>query len=120
MRRTRIKPVSDKRRQVNRARRKLAADHLDEPCRLHTPVCTGWAEHFHELVSRGQGGSLTDGRNLVPSCDACNGWVEDNLQEAYMRGVRYPSWESQLGVEGRVPDPANVLAIAWDDDRGAA
>lgn len=32
----------------------------------------------HELLSRAQGGSITDPANIRLVCDVCNGWFEDN------------------------------------------
>ncbi len=117
MKRSPIRPQSAKRRRVNRARWELAADHLDEPCRIRSEVCTGWAEHFHELVGRRQGGSLTDPRNLVPSCDRCNGWIEDYPELARDNGWKVHQAQSMRAEDGfAVPINPNPLAIAWDED----
>jgi hypothetical protein len=110
----RIRPQSAKRRKVNKVRRELANDLLDEPCRIRGPVCTGWAEHFHELVGRAQGGSLTDERNLVPSCDSCNGWIEDNPAVAERNGWKVRSWDAVKGDRGLVPVKPSRIAIASD------
>lgn len=52
-----------------------------QPCQIVSPVCTGTAEHIHEILSRGRAGglkaALRDGET-VPACDACNGYVSEN------------------------------------------
>lgn len=56
-----------------------------EPCRIGPvladeglgPVCRGVVEGLHERRKRSAGGSLTNPENLIPACNACNGWVED-------------------------------------------
>lgn len=116
-RRSPVRAVSPKRRKQQKKRWELAADYLGAPCRLATPVCTGAAEHWHEIVGAGRGGSRTDRRNITPACDRCNSWVEDNPNAAYMAGMKMPVWEAKPGDGGLVPDPDNSLAIAWDEVR---
>ena len=41
------------------------------------PVCRMVVEGLHERRKRSAGGSLTNPDNLIPACNACNGWVED-------------------------------------------
>lgn len=58
-----------------------------EPCRIGPllaeaevsplPVCAGRVQGLHERRKRSAGGSLTNPANLIPACNACNGWVED-------------------------------------------
>lgn len=114
-----MRQVSKRRRSLNAERRKLAADLPDAPCRLRTPVCTGWAEHFHELVGAGVGGSVTDPRNLVPACDTCNGWIEDR-PDRYQMGWKVPAWWAVDGDRGLVPEQLSPLCLAADDEEGAA
>lgn len=45
-------------------------------------ICTGRVEGLHERRKRSAGGSLVNGENLIPACNRCNGWVEDNPAEA--------------------------------------
>jgi len=47
--------------------------------------CRGRLEGLHEIRKRTSGGSLTNPKNLVPSCNVCNGWIEDNPTEAHNR-----------------------------------
>jgi hypothetical protein len=111
-RRTRIAARSAKRRLVDAERADLAYAHLGALCRIPSPVCARDAEHFHELVGRAQGGSLTDPRNLVPCADSCNAWIEDNPQEAYERGWKVRRSDAVQGDRGLVPRTPNPHAIA--------
>jgi len=49
--------------------------------------CRGKVEGMHERRKRSAGGSLTNPANLVPACNVCNGWVEDNPDDAYILGL---------------------------------
>lgn len=49
-----------------------------KPCQIMSPVCTGLAEHKHEVLPRGRAGGLKASLALAPAvdaCDACNGYV---------------------------------------------
>jgi hypothetical protein len=46
--------------------------------RLVRRHCKGGIEGLHERRKRSAGGSLTNDDNLVPACNYCNGWIEDN------------------------------------------
>ena len=56
-----------------------------EPCRIGPllaeaglePSCSGRVSGLHERRKRSAGGSLTNPENLIPACDWCNGWIED-------------------------------------------
>lgn len=41
------------------------------------PNCMIVVQGLHERRKRSAGGSLTNPANLIPACNACNGWVED-------------------------------------------
>lgn len=56
--------------------------------------CRGKIEGLHELRKRSAGGSLLNPDNLVPACNYCNGWVEQN-----------PSLAWELGLVLRAGDP---------------
>lgn len=42
------------------------------------PECARRIEGLHERRKRSAGGSLVNGENLIPACNWCNGWIEDN------------------------------------------
>lgn len=113
-RRRGLRRTSAKRDAQQAVRRKLGGAYRHARCRLLTPVCTGRAEAFHELVGRGQTGSIVDERNLVPACNRCNGWAEDNPADAYVLGIKLRSHDATPGDGGLVPAEPHPLAIAWD------
>lgn len=41
------------------------------------PFCTGRIEGLHERRKRSSAGSLVNPENLIPSCNRCNGFVEE-------------------------------------------
>ena len=81
-----IAPMSPKRRAFYRdvyaPMRDAAIGDGTEPCQIVSPVCTGYAEHLHEILTRGRAGgleaALRDGPPPVVACDACNGYVGEN------------------------------------------
>jgi len=60
-------------------------------------LCSGHIQGLHELRKRGSGGSLSNLDNLIPSCNWCNGWVEENPDLAWMMQLVVrpgdPDWE---------------------------
>lgn len=78
-----------------RERAKLTAE-LIEPgvtlCVVQSPVCWRWAHHLHHLRKSSQGGPDTK-ENCVPSCDPCNGYIEQNREWARANG-----WEKERGA----------------------
>lgn len=59
--------------------------------------CGGATQGLHERRKRSAGGSLTNRQNLIPACNHCNGWVEDNPLAARAIGLAVrpgdPEWE---------------------------
>lgn len=59
--------------------------------------CRGVIEGLHERRKRSASGSLDNPQNLVPACNACNGWVEDQPIIARLIGLVVragdPEWE---------------------------
>lgn len=62
-----------------------------KPCQVLSPVCTGYAEHLHEPLSRGRAGglkaALRDGPAPIPCCDRCNSYISEN-----------PTWAREQGL----------------------
>lgn len=52
------------------------------PERCHGPL------NGHEIITRADGGSITDAGNIVLLCDFHNGWCDLNHDEAVIRGFR--------------------------------
>lgn len=85
MKRSRIKPVSDKRRKVNADRRELIKDIIKERgplCEAQIPiVCTGLASDAHEVLTRARAGSdkwLLTPENILLLCRQCHTFITEN------------------------------------------
>jgi 5-methylcytosine-specific restriction endonuclease McrA len=86
LRRTPFKRGGRKRLIANRIRaqvvRQLRAD------QDHCSRCgrTDFWLDAHELLSRAQGGSITDPANIILLCRPCHSWVTENPREAAEQG----------------------------------
>ena len=60
------------------------------PCEIKSPVCSGAAEHIHEVLPRGRAGGLRaaveSGAGLLATCDNCNQYVSEHPLWSEMRG----------------------------------
>ena len=87
----RLRPVSRKRRRLERARRQCrdaVFNRADGNCELRIPgVCVGQGGQVHEPLSRARGGSITDDRNAKLSCYACHDWVHEHPEQAEKLGL---------------------------------
>ena len=111
-RRTRIRPQSAKRRREQKTRRQLASPYEHERCWLGLDGCTGWAEHWHELVPAGRGGSRSDLRNIAAACDRCNEAVETH-PDRYSLGLKVRTADAVKGDGGLVPRKPNPFSLAY-------
>lgn len=88
LKRTPLRQRSDKRASFMRDTRapevaRMAA--AGDPCRVGLMLaredvehrCAGVVQGIHERRKRSAGGSLVNRANLVPCCNWCNGWIED-------------------------------------------
>lgn len=85
-----VKPIahfSKKREKKQREYRKIVKEMLskDARCKINSPVCTGIAQGLHHIVKRSPK-NLIDKNNLIPSCNRCNGFVEQNIDWAIEGG----------------------------------
>lgn len=113
-RKQRLRASSRRADAIQAVRNELFRPYLNSTCRIPSPVCTGRADAFHELVGRIQGGSKVDPRNLVPCANTCNTWIEDNPSVAQLKGWKVPAWQATVGHGGLVPAVPSPLTIAGD------
>lgn len=70
-----------------------------QPCQIVSPVCTGYAEHLHEPLSRGRAGgieaALRDGPAPIPCCNSCNSYVSEHPVWAREKGLLRHSWDDR-------------------------
>lgn len=104
LKRTRLKPVSDRRREVNAQRAILMEERFGPPetwrCQLRAIIgtpCLGEV-HGHEVLSRARAGStdanLVDMDGIMLACDHHNGWVEEFPAQAHGLGLAKHAWET--------------------------
>ena len=126
LRRSRINPVSSKRRKENRERRSVKEQLVEERgpwCEVAKAVsaryvehglpqnwgtlevaavvyhlCTGLADDAHEIVTRGRGGSITDPDNILLVCRRHHDWITTHPKEAHELGLVRHSWEARKGA----------------------
>ena len=100
LKRTQLKPVSEKRRATFDARAACLAE-VRRRARGKCEVRWDWrcerdGRHGHELLPRSAGGSPVDARNVAWCCPYCHRAIHRNPTEAYRRG-----WlVSRYGGEG--------------------
>ena len=103
MKRTQMKPMSDRRKKVNQQRREKMIAHFGDPkkwtCQLAPLIgtpCFGEI-HGHEILKRSRAGrtdeNLLDMSNIMLACNHHNGWVEDYPELAHELGLTKHSWE---------------------------
>lgn len=104
LKRSRIKPVSDKRRAENKVRAQMMEEKFgpreEWTCQFWSVAYIGQLFdenespqfHFgeingHEFKKRSAGGSITDPDNVILLCNWHNGWVEENPELALAYGL---------------------------------
>lgn len=94
-----LNPVSKKRRKVSGPRRAFVERILTERprCEACLPIRGGRHQRrsvdVHELIRRGQGGSILEDYNVLAVCRPCHDWIGDHPEEAREYGVAIWSWE---------------------------
>ncbi len=98
MKRTPLRPISEKRARTLPARREAVEQAVEgKRCvgRLVIRIgetgtwniCEDMATVGHEPLLRSRGGDPTDPKQLVPLCQSCHGWVHANPKEASNRSA---------------------------------
>jgi len=103
MKRTTLKPMSDKRKLVNQQRREAMLEAFGPREKW---VCMGQNKmphkcfggiNGHEIKSRSRAGrtdeNLLDMTGIITICDWLNGWIEDYPREAHALGLAKHAWE---------------------------
>lgn len=85
----RIAPVAEKRKPINRMYTAKAALFIatHPKCAINSPVCTGKAQHVHHTKGR-IGDQLLKESDWLPSCDPCNGYIEQHDAWARENGFK--------------------------------
>jgi hypothetical protein len=98
-----LKPMSDRRREVNKQRKEAMLAHFGK---RETWKCMGQATfphkcfgeiNGHELLSRSRSGrtdeNLLDMNGIITICNWLNSYIEDNPQWAHEMGFAKHAWE---------------------------
>lgn len=82
-----IAKVAAKRKVTNKEYKKIVNDMLgcNNKCEIKSPVCTGIANGLNHKQKRSPS-NLIDIKNLERSCNACNSFVENNVDWAIENG----------------------------------
>jgi len=96
-RKTRLNPVSKKRRGLTKARqdtRRIVLDRDMNRCQAQLMVagCTFHATDVHEIKSRARGGSIVDVNNCISLCRSCHSWLTTHPAMAERFGFSVPAW----------------------------
>lgn len=101
MKRTRIRPVSAKRRRANAERRRVIERLVAERGgRCEWFGCPSEAHDAHELKSRARSGSITSPDNIVLICRWHHNWITEHPAEALRMGWLVSSWDEGLVIGG--------------------
>lgn len=98
MKRSRIKPVSAKRRSQAGARRKtieLVMERDKYACQAKLSGCSMHATDVHELKTRARGGSIIELSNCVALCRGCHSWITEHPKWATEHGFMLHSWDGE-------------------------
>lgn len=108
MKRSRVNPMSDKRHAENVQRREamirvrnrdghecVGAKFIPQSVTSYLPEPCFGPLNGHEIITRADGGSITDPNNIVLLCDFHNGWCDLNYDDAKARGFREPRWNPE-------------------------
>lgn len=93
----RVKKVSEKREKENEVYRPISeAFRRDHPvCAIKSPVCTRETQGVHHVQGR-VGKDFLDKSKMLPSCNACNQYIESHSKWAKENGFKKPNYKSKL------------------------
>ena len=97
IRKTRLSPMSPKRREVSHRRREFVADVLSHRTRCEAGAlirsaesdhrCFGYSTDVHEVLTRARGGDILDPDNVRAICRRCHDWIHDHPKIALDLGL---------------------------------
>lgn len=93
----RIKKVSEKRQKQNEEYLPLSKKiRSNNPyCVIKSPVCTKFSQGVHHVSGR-VGKDFLDKSKMLPSCNACNQYIEANSSWAKEKGFKKANYKSKL------------------------
>lgn len=93
----RMPKISEKRKAQNAVYKPVSEEMRKNfpMCAIKSPVCTKFTEGVHHTEGR-VGSDFLDESKMIPSCNACNRFVEDNSKWAKENGFKKPNYKSKL------------------------
>lgn len=101
MKRSRLNPISKKRRALNVDRREFVRRILEErpQCEAQIPyVCSNHATDVHEILTRARGGSIIDEDNVLALCRRCHTFITDHPSFSQEHGFTVHSWATSADI----------------------
>ncbi len=91
-----IPKKTKKRAALDREYSKLLKKEAEEnnDCQVKSPVCIGIFQGFQHKIKRSEK-NLLDKKNLLRSCNPCNGWCESHPLQAIAMGVSISKHKKQ-------------------------
>jgi len=90
----RLRPFSKKRADINKVYSVEAKKFREENplCRINSPVCIINTQGVHHVKGKATVQLLMDKKFWKPSCNPCNGYIEDHSQWAQENGHKIPDY----------------------------
>jgi len=95
MKRSKINPVSKKRKSMIQDRAQTRLDVFERSSRCEAniePLCSYHATDVHEIKTRARGGSIVDVENCLALCRMCHRYITDNPAWALEHGYVVHAW----------------------------
>jgi len=97
LRKTPVKKISDKRVEENKIYQPLSQEFRKKfpRCVIKSPECTKFTQGVHHVEGR-VGDDFLDESKMLPSCNACNNYIESHSKWAKENGFKKPNYKSKL------------------------
>lgn len=91
-----IKKIADTRKETEKLYKQLSKQLVTKfpDCQVKSPKCTGKSQGCHHTRGRLKDNILNE-KTLIPCCNACNGWIEDNHAEAERLGLKKSKFKTE-------------------------
>jgi len=108
LRRTPVKKFSEKRLEQNKVYQPISQEfRKNHPrCAIKSPDCTKHTQGVHHVEGR-VGDDFLDKTKMLPSCNACNLYIETHSKWAKENGFKKPNYKSKLSKLNESSTSAN-------------
>lgn len=101
-----VKPIKPRSEKMDKVMKKEYVPQVKEmvakgtKCSVNSPVCSGLAQGFHHLAGR-VGDKLLDREKMIPCCNKCNLYVEENDLWARSKGLKLSKFSPENKTHGK-------------------